>query len=667
MRSSISVCAIAPVLCLLMLMGACAPTPPSVPAPGTATARASETPAKTPSIMAFPTAVSASPTPLLPTLTLVPSPVPRTSGVAPLVQLVSPLPNAQVSISQTVYVVGLATSDNAIARVELSDDGNLVRSENPPAPVQTFSVIIPWAPNQIGAHVLRLVAFDANNVASAPEEVTVSVTTDTRRPTALIVFPIGAPQVDLGSVLQIYAIATDEAGVTALDLVVDNQVYTYVTATSANGQATLATVFAWSALAPGAHNLLVRSHDNQDQTTDSAPIKITVVDTHQPALWLTLDRTSIGISDTLTATINALDVSGIQRVELWTGKELSNTITSASPSRQTALSVQVPWQKASPGDYTLIARAYTANGNSKDSAPQIVSVLRPGQPTITRAPSPTPTRTRAPRPPATPRLQPPAPPTAEVAAPSDRFTGVAPLRVTFSGQGYAELDRVELWGYYQDQPNPQLICTIDARATTQKSGQCDWQLPTAGYVYLYARAIDIYDQMGVSRTISGFIVSPSLPTPTPTPVSLAGRWTATTSTGQYAMVLRPIAATNGIALRGDFTVQSAATPPAQTVGRITSGSVKGDRVTFRVEFGAVSAPTGTSTPTGTPTPETSTPAAAPSTTTPTITSPTTVPTTTASAPALDFDCGVDLAATTLDCRLKDARGQTGTAIFRREP
>ncbi len=670
MRSSFPLALVAPILGLLLLASACTPTVTPVSPTDTATPRATETPASTASVVAFPTAVTASPTPPPPSPTLPPSTVTGASAAPPVVQFVSPLPNAQVSISQTVYIVGLATTDNAIARLELSDDGNLVRAENAPAPLQTFSAIIPWTPTQIGAHILRLVAFDNNNIASAPEEITVSVTTDTRRPTALIVYPIGSPQVDLGSVLQVYAIATDEAGVTALDLVVDSQVYTYVTAPNAGGQATLSTVFAWNALAAGAHTLLVRAHDNQDQTTDSAPVKITVADTHQPAVWMTVDRTSIGISDTLTVTVNALDVSGVQRVELLTGRDISNTITSSSPSRQTSLSAQVPWQNSALGDYTLTARAYNANGNTKDSAPLVVSVLRPGQATPTRAPSPTPTRTRAPRPLATPRLQPPAPPKAQVNAPSDHFSGSSPLRVTFSGQGSAELDRVELWGYYQDQLQAQLVCTIDARATTQKAGQCDWLLPTAGYVYLYAQAIDMYDQIGRSATVSGVIVSPSLPTPTPTPVSLAGRWTAPASGGQYVIVFRPVSTTSGIALRGDFTLVSAATPPVPTAGRITSGSIKGDRVTFRVEFGAAPAPTGTPSPATTP-PETVTTTATPSpspSATPSATSTSAAATSaTPSLPALDFDCGVDVTGTTLDCKFRDARGQSGTALFKREP
>ena len=328
-------------------------------------------------------------------------------------------------------------------------------------------------------------------------------------------------------------------------------------------------------------------------------------------------------------------------------KEIFNTVTSASPARQTMLSIQIPWQSGSPGDYQLTVRAYNANGNFKEAPAQTISVLRPGQPTPTPMRTPTPTRTRAPRAQPTARLQPPPPPVADISQPSDYFANQWPVRIGFSGQGNAELERVELWGYYQDQPNPQVLCTVDARASTQKTGQCDWSPPIAGTVYLFAQAIDIYDQVGRSRTVSGYIGLPSLPTPTPTPVSLAGRWTAITPGGQYSIVFRPIVTASGTALRGDFKITTAITPTTETNGRIVSGSIKGDRATFRVEF----TPPVTATVTGAP----DTPAA------------TVSPTATPSTPGLDLDCSVDASATTLDCKFKDLRGQNIAATFKREP
>ncbi len=639
----------------LVFVVACTPAPLPIPATGTPAMTAVPAPqtnedippASTPGLVAFPTAAVATSTAAAPTLTLAaPSSDVRSSAAAPVVQVISPLPGAQLSISQTVYVVAYAASDSAIARVELSDDGVPVRAETPALPLATFSAIIPWTPAQTGTHVLRVTAFDTNTRASAAEEVTVSVTPDTRRPTVTILYPLGMPQVELGSVLQVYAAATDEVGVKRLDLWMDNQLYTYVLPQNAPSQPNLPAVFAWNALSAGNHTLLVRATDTQDQTNDSPPLKVFVVDTHSPALSLSFDRPSVLVGEPMTVTVTALDVSGIQRVELWTGKEISNTVTSGNPPRQTSLSAQFTWSNGAAGDYQITARAYNAAGNYKESPAQTISVLRSGQPTPTRTVQPTPTRTRTPRPQPTPRLQPPAPPTVEISQPGDHFTSQGSLRITVSARASAELDRMEVWGYYQGQPNPQILCTIDARATTSKTGQCDWSPNDAGVVSLYAQVVDNFQQYGRSPTISGVIGVPSLPTPTPTPASLTGRWSATVPAGQYVVVFRPIATASGVALRGDFKIVSAATPSTETVGRVASGATKGDRVTFRVEFAAPATASGT--------PASDTPP------------PTAVPTSPPAAPALDFDCGVDSTATTLDCKFKDARGQNGAAIFRRE-
>jgi hypothetical protein len=422
--------------------------------------------------------------------------------------------SAPISVGQTYNVVVYAADDNGIARIELTAEGVLVRAENAPTPApRVFSAIIPWTPTQIGAQTLRVVAYDAENRASAPDEVTVTVLQDARRPTAIIVYPIGLPQIELGNILQVYGVATDDAAVTQVELWVDNQLYTYLTEPN-GGTNAFPFVFAWHALTPGSHTLFARARDNQDQTTDSAPLKVIVVDTHQPMLVLWIERTNALVNEPITLTVTALDVSGIQRIELLNGREIFYTTRSAQPARQTALTAQVLWQSASPGDFQISARAYNANGNVKDTPAQTISILRAGQPTPTPAPTLTPTRTRAPRATATPRAQPPPPPSVEIVSPSDGFSGSAPLRVTFTARSHAELERIELWGQTPGQPLPQLICTIDARASTQKIGQCDWNAPTAGIVSVFAQAIDIYRQTARSKAITGFISAPLAPTPT---------------------------------------------------------------------------------------------------------------------------------------------------------
>ncbi len=599
---------------------------PTLPAPtATATVPSSAT------LVAFPTVM---PSPTKMPLTPGPDQAARLSAIAPVVQLVSPLNNAQLSINQTFYVFIYAADDQGIARLELWVDGMLVRSETPTNPSPVFSVIVPWTPTQPGAYVVRAVAYDATNRASVADEATVNVVTDARKPSAMIVYPIGTPQVELGELVNISAVATDEATIVQLELWVDNQLYTYVTPqNSASSQ--LATLFAWYALAPGTHTLFVRARDTQDQTTDSAPLRIFVASSRAPSVQASFERTNTLAGEPITVTITALDAAGIQRIELLNGKDVVASIPSGNPGKQTVLTSQVVWQSANPGDYSLMARAVNANNAVKESPAQMISVLRPGQATPTSLAPPTPTRTRTPRPTATARPQPPGPPSAELIQPTTNFNSPMPLRVTFNGKANSELDRIELWGYALGQPNPQMICSLDARATTNKTAQCDWMPPSVGVWTVYAQAIDIYRQVGKSAPISGFIGAPALPLPSPTPITFSGRWSATTSSGQFSAVLRQ----SGTAIRGEFKLVAPGTPDQD--GRITSGTLRADRMTFHVDF----TPAATAVPSATITTTT--------TMAPTVT-------------AMDFDCGVDANATTLTCTFKDSRGRGGNANFRRE-
>lgn len=594
----------------------CEPVPPTpTPPPPTATSTRTLTPVpptvtNTPGVIAFPT--GAPNQTVTATLDLTQT-TPRASTALPLAQLTSPVSNTQISVFQTFKVVVYAAADSGIARIELTDDGATVRVENAPSPSQVFSAIIPWTPTQIGNHVLRAVAYDVNNRASAPDEATVAVTTDIRKPTSIIVYPIGIPQVELGSVLPIYGVATDEVGVTQVDLWVDNQIYTYLSAPNNSAPPTFSFVFGWLALTPGAHSFFVRAHDNQDQTTDSAPLKILVVNSQLPSLNVAFERQNAPVGESITVTVSALDANGIQKIEVLSGKETVSALTNSA--RPTWLTTQVVLQNPNPGDYTIVARVTNANGNTRESIPQVVSFLRAGQNTPTPLFTATPARPRV-RATATPSSQPPPAPQANIISPTDQFSQTAPLRVTFSAQSNGELDRIELWSVYPGQAQPQIICVSDAKATTQKTGQCDWTPPTQSWVTLYAQAIDIYHQVGRSTPVSGFIGAASLPTPTATPPTIGTHWTAATAQGAMTATFRQ----TGTTLRGDFKMAG-----IDNLGRITAGTFKPDRVTFSVDF---------------------------STADTTLT--------------LDFDCALDSIAGTLTCTYRDSRGRTGAAFFRRD-
>ncbi|HEX7587311.1 MAG TPA: Ig-like domain-containing protein, partial [Anaerolineae bacterium] len=264
-------------------------TPVAAPPPGGKTATVASA-VETPALVSFPTTAPETATPMA-TASITSTLTSQSALVSiPIVQLVSPISNTQVSISQTTFLIAYAADDNGIARIEFYDDSTLVGTETAPSPAPTvFSASVPWTPADLGSHLVRVIAYDTTNRASAPEDMTVSVTPDTRRPTATILYPLGTPQLELGTLLQIQAAAIDEVGVTQLDLYVDNQIAVYVTSPNAGGQSPFPTVFTWPALTPGAHTLFIRAHDNQDQTNDSAPLRVQVVDSHNPAISIAFD------------------------------------------------------------------------------------------------------------------------------------------------------------------------------------------------------------------------------------------------------------------------------------------------------------------------------------------------------------------------------------------
>ena len=115
---------------LLLTIASCAPI--AAPAPRNETATPAQAVA-TPPLVAFPTAASETAVPPTTSLTSTLT-SPSLAASLPIVQLVSPISNTQISISQTTYFVAFAADDNGIARIEFFDDQTLVKTETAPTP-----------------------------------------------------------------------------------------------------------------------------------------------------------------------------------------------------------------------------------------------------------------------------------------------------------------------------------------------------------------------------------------------------------------------------------------------------------------------------------------------------------------------------------------------------
>jgi hypothetical protein len=78
-----------------------------------------------------------------------------------------------------------ADSNGGISRVELSVEGELIRSSKTPedTPQEQYMLLQPWVPAQPGDYVLSVVAFRSDGTASSPAKITINITEAEAKPT----------------------------------------------------------------------------------------------------------------------------------------------------------------------------------------------------------------------------------------------------------------------------------------------------------------------------------------------------------------------------------------------------------------------------------------------------------------------------------------------------
>ncbi|MBV9821834.1 MAG: fibronectin type III domain-containing protein, partial [Actinobacteria bacterium] len=189
-------------------------------------------------------------------------------------------------------------------------------------------------------------------------------------PSTAISSPADGASVSTGSV-PVTATASDNVGVTAVDLQVDGS----VVATDAAAPYT----FSWTATA-GPHTLRTVAHDAAGNTGTSADVHVTATapDTTAPTATVTSPAAGASVYGPTTVTATASDDTGVTAVDLLVDGSLLATDTSAPYS--------FSWNATSVGSHTLQAVAHDAAGNTGSSA--VVTVQVPTDTTAPSAPGP---------------------------------------------------------------------------------------------------------------------------------------------------------------------------------------------------------------------------------------------------------------------------------------
>jgi hypothetical protein len=265
-------------------------------------------------------------------------------------------PAAGASLAGTVTVSATATDGelNAIARVDFLVDGVLLGSDDT-APYELAWNTTAYA----GARVLTARAYDDMGNGGTSPGVTVNVQDAVPPSVSFETLRDGAL---LQGTVEVGILASDNVGVTRVDLLVDGAVVG--SDTSVPFSVSLDT-----RAHEGSRQVVARAFDAAGLFANTASIAVGM-DNTPPTVAITSPAAGSSVSGTVTITADADDSFGLRRVE-FTVDGVPLGMDDTPPSFQTT------WNTAAsgPGDHVLVAMALDRAGHRTESAPVTVTVV----------------------------------------------------------------------------------------------------------------------------------------------------------------------------------------------------------------------------------------------------------------------------------------------------
>lgn len=256
------------------------------------------------------------------------------------------------AVSDAITISALASDNEGVSRVELFVDGKLLVTKTS-APY-SFT----WDTTTVsnGTHWLYARAYDAAGNYGTAGTTTVSVanagSADEIPPTVSITAPANGSTV--AGLVTISAAASDNVGVTKVDLLVDGVVV------ASDASAPYGATWDASSAAAGTHTVAAVAHDAAGNT-QGASVSVTRPapgDTTPPTVSFTAPANGASVSGTVQVLVAATDDVAVAKIELSVDGTLKSALTAA------------PWSfgldtsTLAPGNHTLGVKAYDAAGNS---------------------------------------------------------------------------------------------------------------------------------------------------------------------------------------------------------------------------------------------------------------------------------------------------------------
>ncbi|WP_375764765.1 Ig-like domain-containing protein [Archangium gephyra] len=254
----------------------------------------------------------------------------------PTVSITSPMNGAR--LSGTVSLTANATdASGVVSVVEFRLDDNLIGFDRSPPFNYTWNTLT--APG--GTHTLT--AFAQDGYGNYAFSAGVSVTIDNAGPAVALTSPASGATV--GSVVSLQATATDDAGVTRVDFLVDGVFL------ASDTTAPYAVEWNSGSWANGTHTLTAKAYDTLSNVSTSSAVTVT---TKQPTTTVALTSPANGaqVKGLVPLTATATDDDGVAKVEFYVDGTLLGTDTTAPYS--------LSWDSTTLADgaHSISAKAY---------------------------------------------------------------------------------------------------------------------------------------------------------------------------------------------------------------------------------------------------------------------------------------------------------------------
>ncbi len=267
---------------------------------------------------------------------------------SPITSITSPAQGS--SIPGPVIITAYASDNIGVTQVEIYVDSVLA----------TTLIGEPYIYSQVlnpGIHSVFSKAYDLLGNIGISESVSFTVL-DTTAPNTSITAPTQGASV--GSPVTITATATDNVGVTQVEIYVDSILRTILTSAPYNYSMSLSL---------GLHSTYAKAFDLAGNTKTSSIISFTVVDTTAPNVSITAPTNggTVNRNNTTTIRATATDNVAVTKVEFYVNGVLKGTDTTSSYTYN--------WSVPSARNvvYTLMAKAYDAKGNTKTHSITVTS------------------------------------------------------------------------------------------------------------------------------------------------------------------------------------------------------------------------------------------------------------------------------------------------------